>query len=237
MGHRGDARLARVPHQTLGFPRAQGGSDQVGASVAAFEMLAHGDLSLTVKAGVQWGLFGGAVQALGTQVHHDRYLPSIIDFSLPGCFAMTETGHGSDVQGLRTTATYDPAAAGVRRPHPGRGRPQGLHRQRRARRPAGRGVRAARHGGRAARRARPAGPAARRRRPAAARRHDRGLRRRRRVSAGSTTGGSPSTTSGCRARPCSTATPRSPRTAPTPARSPRPAGGSSPCSAPWSAAG
>ena len=46
--------------------RAYGGRDEVGASVAAFEMLALGDLSLTVKAGVQWGLFGGAVQALGT---------------------------------------------------------------------------------------------------------------------------------------------------------------------------
>ena len=103
-------RLTQTPHQVLGFPTAYGGADQVGASVAAFEMLALGDLSLTVKSGVQWGLFGGAVQALGTRVHHDRYLPSIIDFSLPGCFAMTETGHGSDVQGLRTTAVYDPAA-------------------------------------------------------------------------------------------------------------------------------
>ena len=36
---------------------------------------------------------------------------------------MTETGHGSDVQGLRTTATYDPGRAGVRGPHPRRRRP------------------------------------------------------------------------------------------------------------------
>jgi acyl-CoA oxidase len=32
-----------------------------------------------------------------------------MSFDLPGCFAMTETGHGSDVQQLRTTCTYDPA--------------------------------------------------------------------------------------------------------------------------------
>jgi len=31
----------------------------------------------------------------------------IIDLEMLGCFAMTETGHGSDVQSLETTATYD----------------------------------------------------------------------------------------------------------------------------------
>ncbi|GAA3364435.1 acyl-CoA dehydrogenase [Saccharopolyspora gregorii] len=92
----------------IGFPVAQGGRGDVGGSVVSLEMLA-GNLSLMVKSGVQWGLFGGAVQALGTERHHERYLPSIMNLDLPGCFAMTETGHGSDVQHLRTTATYDPA--------------------------------------------------------------------------------------------------------------------------------
>ncbi|MFD9738071.1 acyl-CoA dehydrogenase [Umezawaea sp. NPDC059074] len=100
--------LAEGGHPLTGFPKAYGGHDDVGGSVVAFEVLGFGDLSLMVKAGVQWGLFGGAVQALGTRVHHDRYLPSIMNLDLPGCFAMTETGHGSDVQHLRTTATYDP---------------------------------------------------------------------------------------------------------------------------------
>jgi acyl-CoA oxidase len=92
-------------HATAGIA---GGTPDVGAGVTLFEMLGHFDLSLTVKAGVQWGLFGGAVQALGTARHHGRYMQQILDFELPGCFAMTETGHGSDVQSLGTTATYDP---------------------------------------------------------------------------------------------------------------------------------
>ena len=64
---------------------------------------------------------------------------------LLGCFAMTETGHGSDVQQLRTTCTYDPATADLRPAHPARGRPQGLHRQRGPGRPDGRRLRPADH--------------------------------------------------------------------------------------------
>ncbi|MFF0174192.1 acyl-CoA dehydrogenase family protein [Micromonospora profundi] len=90
------------------FPAEYGGGSDVGGSIVATEMLAQVDLSLMVKAGVQWGLFGGAVAALGTRRHHDAYLRDIISGTIFGCFAMTETGHGSDVQQLRTTCTYDP---------------------------------------------------------------------------------------------------------------------------------
>ena len=102
------AKIAESGRVTLGFPKEYGGEGDAGGSVTAIEMLAFTDLSLMVKAGVQWGLFGGAVQALGTERHHDAYLRDIMSFALPGCFAMTETGHGSDVQQLRTTCTYDP---------------------------------------------------------------------------------------------------------------------------------
>jgi acyl-CoA oxidase len=102
--------MAKTDAPRLGFAAEFGGGGDIGGSVVAFEMLGFGDLSLMVKAGVQWGLFGGAVQLLGTRRHHERYLSDIMDLSLLGCFAMTETGHGSDVQHLRTTATYDPGA-------------------------------------------------------------------------------------------------------------------------------
>ncbi|WP_207568032.1 acyl-CoA dehydrogenase [Mycolicibacter engbaekii] len=91
------------------FRKEHGGNGDVGAAVTMIEMLAMSDLSLMVKAGVQWGLFGGAVENLGTERHHRAYVEKIIDLDLLGCFAMTETGHGSDVQSLETTATYDPS--------------------------------------------------------------------------------------------------------------------------------
>ncbi|MCV7194740.1 acyl-CoA dehydrogenase family protein [Mycolicibacterium brumae] len=100
--------LAAAGASEDGFGKGYGGAGEVGAAITQIEMLAMSDLSLMVKAGVQWGLFGGAVENLGTERHHEAYVRKIIDLELLGCFAMTETGHGSDVQSLETTATYDP---------------------------------------------------------------------------------------------------------------------------------
>src|SRR4051794_668002 len=91
----------------MGYPKRYGGQGSPGRSVTSFETLAMGDLSLLVKCGVQFGLFGGAILHLGTERHHEAYLAGVAAMDLPGCFAMTETGHGSNVQALRTTATYD----------------------------------------------------------------------------------------------------------------------------------
>jgi acyl-CoA oxidase len=100
--------MAGTGQTGMGFPREYGGGGDLGASIAAFETLAYGDLSLLVKVGVQFGLFGGAVLLLGTKRHHDAYLRDLIAGRLMGCFAMTETGHGSNVQSLGTVASYDP---------------------------------------------------------------------------------------------------------------------------------
>ena len=94
-------------HPARGFPKEYGGEGDLGGYIAGFETLAFGDLSLMVKAGVQFGLFAGAILHLGTERHHDAYLPGAMSVDVPGAFAMTETGHGSNVQALGTTATYD----------------------------------------------------------------------------------------------------------------------------------
>ena len=90
----------------LAFPKAVGGLEDNGANIAAFTELVTADPSLQIKAGVQWGLFGSAIVQLGTE-RHLQFLPGLMDMSVPGAFAMTEIGHGSDVASIATTATYD----------------------------------------------------------------------------------------------------------------------------------
>lgn len=91
------------------FPKDLGGGDNHGGNIAAFQELVLADPSLQIKSGVQWGLFGAAILHLGTRTHHEKWLPDVMSLKLPGAFAMTEIGHGSDVASIGTTATYDPA--------------------------------------------------------------------------------------------------------------------------------
>lgn len=100
-------KIAEMGYGRVGFPSAYGGDLDYAASCVLFEMQAFGDLSLLVKTGVQFGLFGGAVARLGTHRHHAAYLEDIMCARLFGSFAMTEVGHGSNVQALETIATYD----------------------------------------------------------------------------------------------------------------------------------
>ncbi|MFO1350450.1 MAG: acyl-CoA dehydrogenase [Gammaproteobacteria bacterium] len=97
-----DADLSR-----LALPAEYGGQNDWAAAFAAFETLAYFDLSLLVKFGVQFGLFGGSVYLLGGEHQHRQYLADIASLELPGCFAMTETGHGSNVSAIATSARFD----------------------------------------------------------------------------------------------------------------------------------
>ncbi|MCH7415399.1 acyl-CoA dehydrogenase family protein [Belliella sp. R4-6] len=89
------------------FPEYAKGKDDMEGYFTIMETLSYHDLSMVIKFGVQFGLWGMSVFFLGSEKHHQKYLKDIGSLELPGCFAMTETGHGSNVRGLETTATYD----------------------------------------------------------------------------------------------------------------------------------
>lgn len=91
----------------MAYPKKHGGGENIADYFAIMETLSYHDLSLVIKFGVQFGLWGMSIQSLGTEKHYAKYLKDIGELKLPGCFAMTETHHGSNVKGLETTATYN----------------------------------------------------------------------------------------------------------------------------------
>lgn len=99
--------LADQGFGAIAYPKEYGGEGDMKKYFAIMETLSYHDLSLVIKFGVQFGLWGMSVYFLGTEKHHKKYLKDIGTLELPGCFAMTETNHGSNVKGIETRATYD----------------------------------------------------------------------------------------------------------------------------------
>ena len=65
------------------------------------------DAPAMVKTLAHFGLFCKSVKTLGTEKHH-AILNEAAKLKFIGIYALTEFGHGSNVRGIETTATFDP---------------------------------------------------------------------------------------------------------------------------------
>ncbi|KAG4933196.1 Peroxisomal acyl-coenzyme A oxidase 1 [Glycine soja] len=57
---------------------------------------------------LHWGMFVPTIKGQGTEEQQQKWLPLAHKMQIIGCYAQTELGHGSNVQGLEKTATFDP---------------------------------------------------------------------------------------------------------------------------------
>lgn len=58
--------------------------------------------------GLHMGMFTKTLREQGTPGQHEKFLKRALDYEIIGCYAQTELGHGSNVRGLETTATWNP---------------------------------------------------------------------------------------------------------------------------------
>ncbi|KAL9647346.1 hypothetical protein ABK040_011711 [Willaertia magna] len=97
---------AKIFADNLPFDLYQVLTQDYGRFVSWFEQMGVFNTSLVVKMAVQYSLFCGTLANLGTERHAD-IVRKAQRLEVLGCFGMTEKGHGSNVRGIETTATWD----------------------------------------------------------------------------------------------------------------------------------
>lgn len=76
---------------------------------AFIECLAQYDLSLAAKKFLSLDYFVQALRTTGSKVH-SHYIDQVKAFEVLGALSITEISHGSNIAGIRTTATFDPSS-------------------------------------------------------------------------------------------------------------------------------
>lgn len=89
------------------FPKGEYATD-FKIFLAAANVLFQYDLSLCIKFCLNYLLFLKNFKSLGGLPIHDEIFDRVVRGEEWGAFLMTEVGHGSNVQGVMTTATYEP---------------------------------------------------------------------------------------------------------------------------------
>jgi hypothetical protein len=57
--------------------------------------------------GLHYSLFSAIINVMADEEQHKHWMPQLLGHKVLGAYAQTELGHGSDVAGLETTATFD----------------------------------------------------------------------------------------------------------------------------------